>query len=371
MSKQQMRDAYSSMAASKPVRGVRRTALLICAASAVLAAPIGLKLMRHRPQQVAASQAVVAKHATSLGQAAAVELLPVPSVSESESAPVIQVAENILPVVPVTTEVVAPTTATVVEDAPICLTGGETSQTPTEPAITQANMQTTSAPLLPDDVDIDPELAPPGSLTPPPMPEPRELAFQQKDEQEKPLNPRKPTLLWEQLTTNPRGFRNLDPKQLNVTKPRYGLEASSELVWPNDEKVIALRDPKIKSRLGQQPVENHVWGFKRGWNPQCFTWLPSGYHHGPVYFEDEQLERYGNEWPIIQPLLSGGAFFAQIPTMPYQMNIEGNGPCAWIYDLGLDRPGDCVPYSLQRLPFSWTGAIAEGTVATGLVFIIP
>ena len=51
------------------------------------------------------------------------------------------------------------------------------------------------------------------------------------------------------------------------------------------------------------------------------------------------------------------------------MGVEPPGEC--IYTLGYYRPGSCAPYMLDPFPLSVRGALFEGAVATGLVFILP
>ena len=123
--------------------------------------------------------------------------------------------------------------------------------------------------------------------------------------------------------------------------------------------------------LSQVPQMNQTMGAGRGWEPISYSWEAPALKYNPLYFEDPQLERHGNEIAYIQPAISAGRFFATIPTLPYQMAIEDNGICHTVYDLGNDRPGDCVPYSIPILPFSVTGALTQGGAATALIFILP
>jgi hypothetical protein len=123
--------------------------------------------------------------------------------------------------------------------------------------------------------------------------------------------------------------------------------------------------------LSQVPQMNQTMGAGRGWEPISYSWEAPALKYNPLYFEDPQLERHGNEIAYIQPAISAGRFFATIPTLPYQMAIEDNSVCHTVYDLGNDRPGDCVPYSIPVLPFSVTGALTQGGAATALIFILP
>ena len=211
------------------------------------------------------------------------------------------------------------------------------------------------------EVTIEPEPMLPPKLeyiAPIPLPEPK-LAYQPRENL--PGAETKGDRLTDRLKRSPRGYQAIGEQSLSVLPPNTD----------KDGQQTQLPEPQARKRLEQIPVEPHPLGTGRKWTDQVFAWEAPAFYYSPLYFEDEQLERYGNEIPLVQPLVSGTHFLLTIPTLPYQMGIEGNGPCAEIYDLGHDRPGDCVRYSWQRLPWSWTGALVEGATATGLIFIVP
>jgi len=97
----------------------------------------------------------------------------------------------------------------------------------------------------------------------------------------------------------------------------------------------------------------------RRWQPVTFAWTAASTCHNPLYFEDEQLERYGHAWgPARQAAVSAVQFFATVPLTPYYMGVYPPNEC--IYDLGQYRPGSCAPYYLDPLPLSVRGALYEG-----------
>jgi hypothetical protein len=109
---------------------------------------------------------------------------------------------------------------------------------------------------------------------------------------------------------------------------------------------------------------------RRWWSRTPFLWKASALCHKPAYFEDEGLERYGHAWgPWIQPFVSAGHFYLELPIMPYIMGLYPPNEC--IYTLGYYRPGDCAPYTIDPLPLSIRAAVLEGGVWTGMVFLIP
>jgi hypothetical protein len=97
----------------------------------------------------------------------------------------------------------------------------------------------------------------------------------------------------------------------------------------------------------------------RRWQKVTFTWAAAATSHKPIYFEDEQMERYGNCFgPVTQTTVSAVRFFAMAPLVPYFMGV--NPPNEEIYDLGQYRPGSCAPFYLDPLPLSVRGALYEG-----------
>ncbi len=107
-----------------------------------------------------------------------------------------------------------------------------------------------------------------------------------------------------------------------------------------------------------------------GWGDQSFEWSSTRLCHGPLYFEEVNLERYGYQChPAVQPFVSGAHFFLTVPTLPYQMTVHPPREC--IYTLGHYRPGSRVPWQRHRLPWDARAAAVQAGVTVGLVFLIP
>jgi hypothetical protein len=108
----------------------------------------------------------------------------------------------------------------------------------------------------------------------------------------------------------------------------------------------------------------------RCWEQTTYMWKASAMCHKPLYFEDEQLERYGHSFsPCIQPFVSGAHFFTHVPVLPYCMGVEPPNEC--IYALGHYRPGDCAPYMCNPIPISPRGALFEAGAVVGTAAAIP
>ena len=103
----------------------------------------------------------------------------------------------------------------------------------------------------------------------------------------------------------------------------------------------------------------------RCWDQTTYMWKASALCHKPLYFEDEQLERYGHSFsPCFQPFISGAHFFCHVPVLPYCMGVEP--PCECVYSLGHYRPGNCAPYMCNPIPLSARGALFQAGAVTGV-----
>jgi len=101
-----------------------------------------------------------------------------------------------------------------------------------------------------------------------------------------------------------------------------------------------------------------------------YTWAAPAMFHHPLYFEQVNLERYGQgHHHAVQPVLSAAHFFATIPKLPY--HVATAPPSEQVYTLGHYRPGDRVPYQWHRTRFSWKGVIVQGLASAGSAVVVP
>ena len=108
----------------------------------------------------------------------------------------------------------------------------------------------------------------------------------------------------------------------------------------------------------------------RNWTMTTFTWTASSLCHKPLYFQDEQLERYGHSWgPISQPIVSGVHFFGSLAFLPYKMGLNPPNEC--VYPLGYYRPGNCAPWLAPAIPLSARAAKMQIGVLAGGSAIFP
>ncbi len=168
---------------------------------------------------------------------------------------------------------------------------------------------------------------------------------------------------------------------------RLGAEASSESDADNrrligslgtnisppskdeDGQILELPENAARKLFSKEPPIRHRVGHSRSWSVSAYEWRPTEFCHGPLYFEEINLERYGNEFCFIQPVISSVQFFGTLPLLPYKTAAES--PTSCIYDLGHFRPGNLIPYRYHRIGWDFWAAAYQGGVVTGLMFAIP
>ncbi len=83
---------------------------------------------------------------------------------------------------------------------------------------------------------------------------------------------------------------------------------------------------------------------------KVFAWVAPDIRYQPLYFEDVALERYGQTTgPYRQSALSAVHMFKSFVLLPHQMRHDAPGSCD--SPLGFCRPGNEVPYTIQRTYF--------------------
>lgn len=156
---------------------------------------------------------------------------------------------------------------------------------------------------------------------------------------------------------------------------------AKELCDKSLENLRAYTVDKVNLAIGIKGTEGKDYPFEcsiddgqqfkgRCWEQTTYMWKASALCHKPLYFEDEQLERYGHSFsPCFQPFVSGAHFFCTLPVLPYCMGVEPPMEC--IYALGHYRPGSCAPYMCNPIPLSPRGALLEVGVVTGAAAALP
>ena len=154
--------------------------------------------------------------------------------------------------------------------------------------------------------------------------------------------------------------------------PAPGSQPNPAIARDEDLIVRALARPQpaeAPARLDQGGELVHGPGMFRSWQEYVSFWEAPAFCHRPLYFEDENLERHGRSWGLLQPAVSVVHFTGRGLAWPYLAGAFPPHEC--IYTLGRQRAGSYEPYHWYRPPVSARGAVYEASVATGLSFIVP
>lgn len=129
------------------------------------------------------------------------------------------------------------------------------------------------------------------------------------------------------------------------------------------------RLPEMVDRIASMESQLGSHEFHREWLNYSYFWEAPAFYNRPLYFQEVNLERYGYNWGVLQPVVSGAWFYVKIPLLPYMMTVHPPREC--VYSLGYYRPGSCVPYQINWPEARLDAAIVEATFITGLCFLIP
>lgn len=128
-----------------------------------------------------------------------------------------------------------------------------------------------------------------------------------------------------------------------------------------------LTEVAIGSRASDQPTPEdraaglleskpavHVGALSIG--PMLPDRYPITMYHGPLYFEQPDLERCGNACGCLQNAVSAAQFLAHTTVLPYQICRHRNEPCVaaggdcqTCQQIRAWRPGDCLPLDARAL----------------------
>lgn len=83
------------------------------------------------------------------------------------------------------------------------------------------------------------------------------------------------------------------------------------------------------------------------WTPSGYNWQSPAFCYSPLYFEQPNLERYGNStFPFLAPVVSATYFFGQATLLP--ITSLHKHPWSKSCTLGHHRPGDCAPFQRRN-----------------------
>jgi hypothetical protein len=158
--------------------------------------------------------------------------------------------------------------------------------------------------------------------------------------------------------------------------PRARQPLGPELIRNIDPRSFDSISTDLEPASGLMPTDQATEVFQPGpLSPEGVTWKPfywsaSEIWHRPLYFDDVQLERYGQtRAPLLQPVLSGAHFFGTLPIIPYKTGLDR--PFEMVSTLGYYRPGSPAPCVGRRLPWQWDAALIQAGAVVSGVFILP
>lgn len=179
----------------------------------------------------------------------------------------------------------------------------------------------------------------------------------------------------------------VNPEKFRVESGQRGQKSRENTSQrDNNDLVDRLKTPRLRNGIGAQPFQrtiynraaqlpslNHSFLASAYLAPEPHaskwlnrTWESPNMAHRPLHFEDENLERYGNNQKF-QTFRSGVHFFKSHVFLPYSIGKYGN-ECQ--FSMGYYRPGDCNPAYLPDTTKSARGAfyqaIAFGLIAMGI-----
>ena len=104
------------------------------------------------------------------------------------------------------------------------------------------------------------------------------------------------------------------------------------------------------------------------WQNRSKLWEAPNFFHRPLYFENENLERYG-QVQRFQSSRSAIHFFGRIPVMPYMAGLRM--PNEKVYPLGYYRHGSCNPAFASDVPVTRRALLFQSLATTGFFALMP
>ncbi|MCY2987773.1 MAG: hypothetical protein NTY19_07910 [Planctomycetota bacterium] len=156
------------------------------------------------------------------------------------------------------------------------------------------------------------------------------------------------------------GFLRMDQLTMRIDLPVEKDNQGKSLPTPEDHaQAYFAKQGATAAEL--QPYS--YWMEKIGYGPAL------NFCYNPLYFEEVNLERYGNSLPIVQPAVSAARFFGTMAILPYRLTAYRPHRC--LYHDHHFRPGAAAPCE-HAVPWLRVDAsLMEAYAIAGLIFLIP
>ena len=253
------------------------------------------------------------------------------------------------------------------------------------PAITPTPAVSGELPPLPSPRAVPVATKPPG--TPPSRSVSRVSALSEKSQREIEEVARR----LETQAEARRAERDADSRSIAQAAPRGagGGDAMAGGAGDTEPQANRLELPRAPSPTEARPIrpipvpDEFIPMTPRQWSGSRKAWAAAATCHGPLYFQDAVLERYGQNveqavgpagrflsFPLddpkqtnqrqqlIQPGVSFLLFLGQVAALPYNLVVDP--PWEPEYDLGYARPGDRIPPDSYYLPYLGIGPPLRG-----------
>jgi hypothetical protein len=114
--------------------------------------------------------------------------------------------------------------------------------------------------------------------------------------------------------------------------------------------------------------------YDSGLNQYTNRWIPGpesmAFCYQPLYFEEVNVERYGRNFGVFQPVVSAASFYARIPVLPYMIVAQParrcTDPAHWTLPGYRISPWEHRPHSVSA-----GGLASEAGFVAGLILLIP
>jgi len=144
---------------------------------------------------------------------------------------------------------------------------------------------------------------------------------------------------------------------------------SEAMLFARMKQEARSKTPPERITFPEEPVLSRLPYYGRSWPLTKMFVEPHYLCYRRLLFEQRNMERYGWDFGIFDPLVSSTVFLKDFLLLPYHL---GTQPCrCYECSAGECLPGDPVPLLLYPPELSITGALAEGAAIATLIVMFP
>ncbi len=152
-----------------------------------------------------------------------------------------------------------------------------------------------------------------------------------------------------------------------VPKPISQISIDIQPKSSGDNRELPPQQPLRE--LDQSPIVAYTGAVANPYAPTPVQHTAANFAYRPLYFQQENLERYGNHCGVLQPVVSAARFYGTFPALPYLASQRP--PCTpyywyWPYETG--RP---APRFLRLPPLELKPAAVQSAAIAGAILLVP